>query len=351
MKNHAEQWSDKDTKYALAVVIGRFQPFHNSHLALIKEASRIARHVLILVGSSNIASNIKNPFSYYDRSLIIAECLTDVNIKNVVAIQPLGDNLYSDQEWVSQVHTYIDQYKDTDDDVVIVGHEKDDSSYYLNIFPKYNLHKVKSFDQILSSTTIREIYFGNFMIPGGVMPLAVENYLIDFKRTQHYSDLCEEFKFIKDYKNQFANAPFPPTFVTTDAVVLNNGYILFVKRRTAPGKGLWALPGGFLNQNERIQDGMIRELQEETRIKVNEDILRKSIRSSHVFDSPHRSLRGRTITHASLIQLYEKKLPGVRGSDDAERAKWFSVNDFYKMQDKLYEDHFSIASYFINRAE
>jgi bifunctional NMN adenylyltransferase/nudix hydrolase len=359
MKNH-EQWSDKsDVKYSLAVIIGRFQPFHNSHLALIKEATQIAESVLILIGSSNVAPNIKNPFSYKERVAMIDDATIASKIQTVgklIDFEPLSDNLYSDQEWVSQVHTYIDKYKDTgsnarDESIVIVGHEKDDSTYYLNMFPKYSLHKVKNFNQILSSTVIREIYFGNFMIPGGVMPLAVEDFLIDFKKTQKYTDLCEEYKFIEDYKEKFANAPFPPTFVTTDAVVLNNGYILLVKRRMAPGKGLWALPGGFLNQNERIVDGMIRELQEETRIKVNEDILRKSIRASHVFDAPNRSLRGRTITHASLIQLYEKKLPGVRGTDDAERAKWFSVNDFYKMQHMLYEDHFSIASYFINRAE
>jgi bifunctional NMN adenylyltransferase/nudix hydrolase len=355
MKNTNTSWSDKsDIKYPLAVVIGRFQPFHNGHLALIKKASQIGDQVLVLLGSAHAAPNIKNPFTFLEREQMIYDACEDEGIKTV-RIEPITDNLYSDNDWIKQIQAKIDKFKEFtkgDDGVVIVGHHKDDSSYYLDIFPNFDLIKVPTTEIELDSTTIRSMFFGNSMIPMQVLPRAVEVFLFDYMRkNKKHSDIAEEYKFIQEYKTKFANAPFAPTFVTTDAVVLNNGYILLVKRRMAPGKGLWALPGGFLNQNERIVDGTIRELQEETRIKVSADILYRSIRDTHVFDAPGRSLRGRTITHASLIQLYESKLPGVRGSDDAERAKWFSINDLYKMQEKMYEDHFSIATYFINKAE
>ena len=60
--------------------------------------------------------------------------------------------------------------------------------------------------------------------------------------------LVEEQAYIKRYKDIWADAPYAPTFVTTDAVVIQSGHVLLVKRRTAPGKGLWALPGGFLKE-------------------------------------------------------------------------------------------------------
>jgi len=353
-------WQDKDTKairsHKLAVVILRAQPFHLGHLTLIKEALHLGQHVLVLLGSSYQARNIRNPFTFDERKSMIEGCFS--NQKNIT-ILPLVDNLYSDPEWVLEVQRNVkgvgySEYREFFNhsfDVAIVGHKKDETSFYLDLFPEYAVINVPNVALNLDATNIRNIYFETGMIPRDVMPDSVENFLSSFKKTGHYTNLVEEYKFIKDYILKFANAPFPPTFVTTDAVVINNGYILLVKRRTAPGKCLWALPGGFLSQNESILSGTIRELEEETRIRIPTEKLRNSIRQTHVFDAPSRSLRGRIITHASLIQLYEKTLPKVRGSDDAERAKWFSITDFYNMREKLYEDHFSIATFFINRAE
>jgi bifunctional NMN adenylyltransferase/nudix hydrolase len=79
---------------------------------------------------------------------------------------------------------------------------------------------------------------------------------------------------IEKYKESWKAAPFPPTFVTVDAVVVQSGHVLLVKRKAMPGAGLWALPGGFLNQEETLLDGAIRELKEETKIKVPVPVLK-----------------------------------------------------------------------------
>ena len=70
--------------------------------------------------------------------------------------------------------------------------------------------------------------------------------------------------------------------MTVDAVVVQSGHILLVKRGDMPGKGLWALPGGFLNQEETMLDGAIRELKEETKIKVPVPVLKGSIKESTI---------------------------------------------------------------------
>jgi bifunctional NMN adenylyltransferase/nudix hydrolase len=152
---------------------------------------------------------------------------------------------------------------------------------------------------------------------------------------------------IEKYKEAWKAAPFPPTFMTVDAVVVQSGHILLVKRGDMPGKGLWALPGGFLNQGETMLDGAIRELKEETKIKVPVPVLKGSIKDSKTFDAPHRSQRGRTITQAFYIDLgFDERLPKVKGSDDAEKAFWVPLNEVVAQRDKFFEDHFHIISYF-----
>ena len=124
---------------------------------------------------------------------------------------------------------------------------------------------------------------------------------------------------------------------------------MLVRRGKSHGKGLLALPGGFLNQDEKIVDGAIRELKEETAIKVSKEELHKNIACSHVFDSPFRSLRGRSISNAFLINLGDGALPKVKGLDDADKAFWLPLNEVLQRESEFFEDHFYIIQYFINK--
>jgi bifunctional NMN adenylyltransferase/nudix hydrolase len=115
-----------------------------------------------------------------------------------------------------------------------------------------------------------------------------------------------------------------------------------VRRGKFPGKGLLALPGGFLNPKETIEDCMLRELREETGLRVPTKVVAGSIKSRRVFDDPHRDARGRVITHAFLIELQpmEGGLPKVTGGDDAIEAFWIPISE---LQPKLcYADHWDI---------
>jgi bifunctional NMN adenylyltransferase/nudix hydrolase len=166
-------------------------------------------------------------------------------------------------------------------------------------------------------------------------------------RGDAFAQLVREHEFIKGYKAQFASLPYPPTFVTVDAVVVHSGHILLVKRGAEPGKGLWALPGGFIGHDELLLDACIRELKEETRLKLPEPVLRGSIKGQRVFDRPDRSLRGRTITHAYYFEFPSGELPPVKGGDDAAKARWVPLAEFYDMEGMVYEDHYGIATSFL----
>lgn len=331
-------------KHDLAVVIGRFQPFHTVHKDLLEFAASKAEKVLVLIGSAYIARDSKNPFTHGEREAMIRASRQLPHDR--LGIEPLMDQTYNDQLWVASIQEIVNQY--AQHNVAIIGHHKDHSSYYLDMFPGWSVEEFPSQKVKEDGTFIRNMYFTTGNVVG--CPDITTQFMDNFKKREEYAYLKTGHEFIAKYRKQFEGLKYPPFFNTADSVVICNGHILLVKRRSHPGKGLWALPGGFINVNERIKDAIIRELYEETNIDVSRQLLTASLRSTHVFDDPGRSLRGRIITHAGLFILPQKNLPKIKGSDDAEKAKWFPLSDFYGMTEQLFEDHHSIGQYMINRA-
>ena len=157
------------------------------------------------------------------------------------------------------------------------------------------------------------------------------------------------------HPQQFANVPYEVIFQTVDACVIQTGHVLLIKRKSRPGKGLWALPGGFLNPRERLFDAAIRELREETKIKVPDPILRSSMIFKEDFDYPDRSLRGRTISKGFLFKLPDFvvngkiEMPYIKGADDAEKAVWVPINEALEKPEMFFEDHFHILSMLLGK--
>lgn len=352
-------------KYDLIVYIGRFQPANNAHIDNILKAIELSDYQSVLIGSAFKARDIKNPFTWKERADMIGNVLqsraSSANPINSVIYSPLRDHLYSDASWLAEVQhkvkevirTYVKKDKAR---IGVIGHLKDESTYYLNMFPQWELINVP--DQTgIDSTHIRDLYFGgrDVWVKGGrkeashITNQYVIKFLDDFieENPQEYARICKEKEHIRLYKKAWEVAPYPPMFVTSDAVVIQSGHILMVKRGAAPGEGLWALPGGFVNQFETVEDACIRELREETKLKVPAPVLKGSINAQKVFDHPLRSSRGRTITHAFFIVLKDGELPPVKGSDDAKSAKWIPLSDLEEMEDKVFEDHIHIVKWFV----
>lgn len=347
-------------RYDLMVFIGRFQPFHAGHMDVIISAANKAKRVLVLVGSSHQPRTIKNPFTFEERKQMIEASVRARNpdLSSRLSIQPLHDHMYSDQQWATEVqqHVYAEVSTRKGDEfasIAVIGHTKDDSSYYLKMFPQWDLVE-HDINEVIHATDIRSLIFegksAKFLVdavPSGAINTVKEMLNPEGKLYDEYCLLRKEHDMINRYKQAWKAAPYAPTFVTTDAVVVQSGHVCLVQRKAAPGENLWALPGGFLEQTERIEDGAIRELIEETRIKVPAKVLRGNIKSWQVFDHPNRSLRGRTITHAALIELPPGPLPAIKGCDDAKQAKWVPIADV--VEEMMFEDHYHIVQTMIGR--
>lgn len=337
-------------KYDIIVFIGRFQPVHNAHLEIIKKASEIAEKVVLIIGSAFQPRTYKNPFTKHDRIVMVDMVCTENNIRNNVCIDYISDSIYNDQAWAIKVQQIVDDYiTKSNPKIGIIGHDKDESTFYLSMFPQWERVHVDLIES-LHSTDIRDLYFrkdANMNFIKGVVPSSIFKFLEHFKNEEEYNQIIKEREFIKTYKKQYECLPYPPVFVTTDTIVVQSGHVLMIKRKSEPGKGLWALPGGFLdaNKDKSMVSCAIRELKEETGIKVPVPVLLGSIKSNKVFDAINRSARGRTITHAYYIQLPDGELPKVKGQDDAEKASWIPIARLDSSE--VFEDHYEIIQTFI----
>jgi bifunctional NMN adenylyltransferase/nudix hydrolase len=334
-------------KYHTLVLIGRFQPFHSAHLEIVKRATALCEQLIIITGSAKQPRTYKNPFTSAERRGMIKSATGGLSIH--IHVEENVDTIYNDQAWAVRIQGIVSKYAVLGTKTGIIGHKKDDSSFYLDMFPQWGYENVELIE-FLSAVDIRDLYFKrdvNMKFIKGVVPETVFEFLDEFRTRPEYEQIIREREFVATYKKQYASLPYPPIFSTADAVVIQSGHVLMIRRRAEPGKGLWALPGGYVNAatDKSVEDAAIRELREETQIKVPAPVLRGSIVRSKVFDAVDRSPRGRIITHCFVIQLPDGELPRVKGSDDAEKARWVPIAEV--KSEECFEDHFEILSWAI----
>lgn len=333
-------------KKDFAVIIGRFQPFHNGHKELIRKGLELAHNVVVVIGSAYAARSTKNPFTFVERkAMILAEFPVGVGC---VAV---SDYFYNDNKWFQQVKSKVQLYTGNNADIILLGHKRDVSSYYLTRFEPWKFKEVGILANDISATTVRTslLLHGSSDAITEMCPSTTLDFLSKFIQSDAGTALVDEYLANQRYIEGWSNSPYPPIFVTADNVVYSAGHILLVKRKHTPGRGLWALPGGFVNTNETILEAAIRELREETGFNLLPNLLMAKLTDTRVFDYPERSLRGRTITHAHFYNLDGSVLPNLRAGDDAGEVAWTSLDDIYRMQDQMFEDHFSIITYFTSK--
>lgn len=338
--------------FETSVFIGRFQPIHLEHLRTIRLGLKASKKVIVVIGSAFRPRDPKNPWTHEEREWMIRASFTVEENKRLHFL-PVMDLYYNLPLWFTQVQEGVADLACAGE-VALLGYEKDSSSFYLKGFPQWDYVPYHS-DIHTNATDIREALFK----PEGLEAQALDLLPLDggtktylYQWSLNYpnilKDLVKEFNFLKEYKKKWELAPYQPTFVTADAVVIKSGHILLVRRRCNPGKGLLALPGGYLEAREDFVEAAVRELREETDIAVSNEILLSSVRCVRPFAHPDRDPRGRTITHASLIDLGFGSLPSVKGKDDALEALWIPLSEIHSLTGEFFSDHYAIVTNLIH---
>jgi bifunctional NMN adenylyltransferase/nudix hydrolase len=306
------------------IFIGRFQPAHSGHIHALGLAASQVDKLYILIGSANACRSIKNPWTYYERTSMLRLKLHARGINNIEFV-PLNDHPYNDTQWIADVRATAEHFKMGTP--TLFGHMKEGNNY-LKWFPDWKFRDIEA-QYNVNATHIRQTMYETH---DSALPKTV----------------YDDFKYYEKEKVTFANYPFPETlnFNCADAVIECQGHVLLIRRKFAPGAGAWALPGGFKNRDESFLDCAVRELQEETNIRVPEKVLRGSIVKTQLFDSPKRSFGIPRNTLAVYFRINPDpngSLPRANGADDAAECQWFPITQVLNTLE-LYDDHAAIIS-------
>lgn len=335
----------------VAVVIGRFQPFHNGHLALLREALERAPRVLVVLGSAHQARSPRHPFSWTERAEMVRLALPEAE-RGRVDFLPLRD-CFDEARWVKAVREEVGQ-RVGNAHVLLVGHFKDATSDYLRRFAPWQLLSLPRLHRV-DATDLRAALFDaepealEIVLSTWVdqVPASTRAFVQAWSRLPFLAPLRREWTMLRGYRKAWAAAPYAPVFVTVDLVLHCAGHVLLIQRAKDPGQGLWALPGGFVEPRDTLYQSAIRELEEETGLRLLPDTLERSLRGVAVFDHPDRSQRGRTISHTHYFDLGDRELPEVRGDDDAALARWVPIAELAAMESQFFDDHFHMLDRFI----
>lgn len=361
------------SKFDYGVFIGRFAPVHGyvadncedfpsnitGHVKVMMEALEQCDYLIVVVGSNNIAPNTRTPFTAEERAHMIR--LATNNDPRII-LASAGDHPYDDNLWAGGIQAAVEDailehtlafpdftykgWRDYKYRIALAGMHKDETSYYLNMFPQWSnsiaIMPGTVEGEILSSTGIRnKLFNGELAYEKNIHP-DVKRYIFELmeEESERWARLKSDWNYEQKYESLWGKGPH----TTVDTIVIQAGHILLIQRGNEYGNGLWALPGGFVNR-ERVRNAAIRELREETKLKVVDKILYGSIQFAKVYDDPWRSLRSHIITHVHKIVLNNVGgLPEVMGADDAKKAKWVPISKLKELRGQFFEDHSHIIA-------
>ncbi|BCG02976.1 ADP-ribose pyrophosphatase (plasmid) [Paraburkholderia sp. PGU19] len=349
-----------DGDFDAVVFIGRFQlGMHNGQLALVHRGLDMGEEVIIVLGSAHRARSPRHPLHAAEREAVIRSCLTGEQNQRVKFVY-IRD-YYDDDRWCAAVRSGVGSLTNPNVKIALIGHEKDRSSYYLHLFPEWKLFKEPSVGEV-NETEVRSLWFEReyesdaetflrTMVPAGTY-----QFLTTFKKLPLFESLRNQHYAIRADVERWKVAPYVPNHSCLDAVVEFREHVLLIERGGEYGTGALAWPGGFLEPDERVVEGALRELREESSLAIRPELLRTFIRDRELFDDPCRSEAGRRLSHAFYFNLNDGgfeglpagELPPVKGCSDARHAMWVPKTQLPSLEERFFEDHFMIGDRFLH---
>lgn len=346
------QWEDKrpNSNDKVGVVIGRFQPIHSGHVQIIQTALKENDRILLIIGSAKQAATYKNPWSDHDRVSMFTRCMEEggpLHSPKKIDFISIQDHPYSEGDiaWITEVRIKASSYISAGDNVTLYGCNKDDSTFYLKLFPEWKYLDTGLFSNGINATMVRQILFEEKNIAHLVdsLPKRVYDYVANiWARSDAYHVLKNEYEYNEKQRamhkqiEELSGHHIP--YITVDGVVTYpGGKVLTLKRKNLPGLGLYSMPGGFIKA-ETLFDGVIRIIAEKTGVHVKKDWCK----AERTFDRAGRSLRGHTITHAFRFDIPEEVKIDMTKDRSRYQDQWIDIADLSLYSELFFEDHVHI---------
>ncbi len=336
----------------------RGEPLHEGHVGNIRAAKARCRTLVVLVGSSNVARDYRNPFTYDERREMITACFPMEVADGSIVIRPMPDFFRNNKGWAANTKRIVREVaKDVgqrygfvvDDSVTaLAGFRKDKAtSEYLDMFPEWGDIMLKERISLIDATAIREAYFKrDSTILADYLPQPVVRFLERFRLNPAFGLIVDEREEI-DHCRAVYNKDDPENF-TGDILIRHRSKSLLIKRGGRYGYGLWAFPGGLRDEGEDFLDASLRELTEETGlVDLNENItiefLKQCVKTEIYNDTKGRDLRGRYTTKLFVIVLPDDMPePKIEPRDDAKEVHW--VDHETIPQTCFFADHYGMLT-------
>jgi len=332
----------------VAIYIGCFQPFLNTHLAQIRHALSLAPRCLVVIADARQARSPRNPLSRQQRVDLIDAALTQEERARVQVAALRDDN--DGGRWSQAVRASLHEaFPDALPGTAMVVCEpgchvpaltwamEDSTSPAASAVGKPVRERLYE----AGTDAWALLQDSDLLAPG------TERLVQDWLSSDAFARTAEEWDALRKMRAEWDGSPYTPIFVTVDAVVRCAGRVLLIRRGRAPGEGLYALPGGFLEADEPVLESAIRELAEETGLNVTRAALHRALKAVRVFDDPRRSQRGRVLTHAHFFDLPDETLPAILAGDDAAEAFWTEESQLAALEEHFHDDHFLILDHFL----
>lgn len=341
----------------VTVCVMHAQPFHRGHQAMLEHALALPGQVVVVLADAHQARTPATPFTLAEREKMLRNSLPPLSQErvHVLPMRNLPQRAQREQSIERGVKALIHQWGCPPDTPVAMldcaRHANDPQVLRPGGWSCELLPPAPG----LARNELLELWLGaGLEVPPSrwdqlaqELPPASLTAMRQLSASPVFADLADEWRMLMRYRQAWASAPYPPTFVTVDAVLACAGHVLLIERAQAPGKGLMALPGGFIDPRDSTWQSAVRELREETQLQVSEADLAAACRGQAVFDHPDRSQRGRTITHAFHIDLGDAPLPFIEAADDARDARWVPIAELKDWSSRLHDDHFFILDHFL----
>ncbi|WP_415912917.1 NUDIX domain-containing protein [Neptuniibacter sp. QD37_11] len=347
-----------------AAFIGVFPILQNGHCSIFSYMLDAYDRVVIMMGSANERLSMTNPFTYEQKKAWIEftfERLAAAKNKpnwnqsgDQLIFIPINDFVYNNTKWESRAYAAVADVIGEDAQVDLIGIQEDEASqFYLRGFPQWKQDLRERFVDVDSETVLNE-WFRNDMQSLGKFEGDVPKYVFEQITSNpafQPSAALEEFTFYE--KEAQACADFPHIdylkFNCADSVIVCKSHVLLTQRGEAPGKGCWALPGGYVKQGETCHDAAMRSLFAKTNLKVPFKIISdpRNITGEKRFDDPNRSKGIPRVTEAFYIEIDANKdgsLPKITAGERVEKVEWVPLYKLNKMS--MFEDHLGIIDYF-----
>ena len=165
-------------KYDYTIYIGRFQPIHNGHIKVIDEAMLVSDKIIIICGSIDKFNTEKNPLSFDQRKMLI-ESVIESKYSGRYHIIGVKD-MPKESDWNKGILSQVNNISGNSKNIAIIGHFKDDSSYYLKNFPMWGLVTVDNHMNINATDIRKAITKGNMEAVKDLLPSNVLDYMINY---------------------------------------------------------------------------------------------------------------------------------------------------------------------------